>query len=168
MSPYRTVQGAARLGEPRQHDVDELAAATLCEAGRGRRSLWERERAALGGDTIEAAARLAQLWDKALRASWRLGYATGRQRGVIAGRAEEAAAWQSIVTGYAAVLEGPTRAELDRARRPTSTACPRNCGRCSRCIHAEAVTRNLARYRRPDYPGPVVGARRGLGAGERS
>ena len=108
----------------------------------------ESERAAL-----EDAARLAELWDSALRASYRLGYHTGHRRGLIAGRHEEATAWQAIVTGYAAVLAAPTRAELARARRPTNTACPRGCGSCSRCIRAAAVTRNLARYGVPDYPG---------------
>ena len=124
------------------------------------RPLWARERAAL-----EDAARLAELWDTALRASYRLGYHTGHQRGLIAGRHEEATAWQAIVTGYAAVLAAPTRAELARARRPTNDPCPRRCDACSRCIRAAAVTRNLARYGVPDYPGTARHAHRQHGEG---
>lgn len=109
--------------------------------------LWARERAAL-----DDAARLAELWDAALRASFQLGYDTGHQRGVIAGRHEEAIAWQAIVTGYSAVLDAPTRDELARVRRPTNAPCSSGCGSCSRCIRATAVTWNLARYGCPDYP----------------
>lgn len=115
---------------------------------RPQQPLSARERAAL-----DDAARLAELWDTALQASYRLGYHTGHRRGVIAGRAEEAAAWQAIITGYSAVLDAPTRAELARARRPSNDPCPRRCGSCSRCTRAAAVTRNLANYGVPDYPG---------------
>jgi hypothetical protein len=108
----------------------------------------ESERAALAD-----AERLAELWDTALQASYRLGYHTGHQRGLIAGRHEEATAWQAIVTGYAAVLAAPTRAELARARQPSNDPCSSRCGSCSRCTRAAAVTRNLARYGVPDYPG---------------
>ena len=111
-------------------------------------SLASRERAAL-----EDAGRLAQLWEVALRASFQLGYDTGHQRGVMAGRNEEATAWQAIVTGYSAVLDAPTRAELERVRRPTNAPCPSGCGSCSRCIRAGAVTSNLTRYGAPDFPG---------------
>lgn len=109
---------------------------------------WEQEWAAL-----DNAARLAELWDVALRASFRLGFTTGHDRGVIAGRAVEAAAWQAIITGYSALIDVPTRAELDRVRRPTNTPCSGRCGACSRCIHAATVAWNLAHYGRPDYPG---------------
>ena len=119
--------------------------------------LWARERAAL-----EDAARLAELWDTALRASYWLGYHTGHRRGLIAGRHEEATAWQAVVTGYAAVLAAPTRAELARARQPSNDPCRRRCNACSQCIRAAAVTRNLANYGVPDYPGT---ARRQHGKG---
>jgi hypothetical protein len=110
--------------------------------------LWELERAALDDD-----ARLAELWELALRASFRLGYDTGHQRGVIVGRAEEATAWQAIVTGYSAVLTQPRREELVRLRMPSNEPCSARCSRCSRCVRAAVVARNLARYGCPDYPG---------------
>lgn len=111
-------------------------------------SLASRERAAL-----DDAGRLAQLWEVALRASFQLGYETGHQRGVMAGRNEEATAWQAIVTGYSAVLDAPTRAELERVRRPSNAPCSSGCGSCCRCIRAAAVTSNLTHYGAPDYPG---------------
>lgn len=114
-------------------------------------SLASRERAAL-----DDAGRLAQLWEAALRASFQLGYDTGHQRGVMAGRNEEATAWQAIVTGYSAVIDAPTRAELERVRRPSNTPCSSGCGFCSRCIRAAAVTSNLTRYGAPDYPGTAA------------
>lgn len=114
-------------------------------------SLATRERAAL-----EDAGRLAQLWEAALRASFQLGYDTGHQRGVIAGRNEEATAWQAIITGYSAVLDAPTRAQLERVRRPSNAPCSSRCGSCSRCIRAAAVTSNLTRYAAPDYPGTAA------------
>ena len=111
-------------------------------------ALSRQERAAL-----DDAARLAQLWDAALQASFQLGFDAGHKRGVRAGRAEEAAAWQAIVTGYSELMDAPTRAELERVRRPSNDPCSSNCGACSRCIRAGAVARNLARYGCPDYPG---------------
>jgi hypothetical protein len=111
-------------------------------------SLASRERAALAD-----AARLAQLWDVALQASFQLGYDTGHQHGLIAGRNEEATAWQAIVTGYSAVLDAPTRAELARVRRPSNEPCSSGCGNCSQCTRAAAVAANLAHYGVPDYPG---------------
>ena len=100
------------------------------------RSLWELERAALD-DCINGAARLSELWDAALRASFRLGYDAGHHRGLIVGRNEEAIAWQAIVTGYSAVLTQPRREELARRRIPSNEPCPPHCARCSRCIRAE-------------------------------
>ena len=88
---------------------------TSTRARRSRARISNLERAAL-----DDAARLAELWDVALRASFQLGYDTGHQRGVIAGRNEEATAWQAIVTGYSAVLDTPTRAE----RRARADAAP--------------------------------------------
>lgn len=111
-------------------------------------SLSVRERAAL-----DDAALLARLWDAALQASFRLGYEAGHHRGVTEGRAEEAAAWQAIVTGFSATLAAQTRAELAHARRPSNDPCSSGCGTCSQCIRADAVTRNLARYGCPDRPG---------------
>lgn len=111
-------------------------------------SLSRKERAA-----IDDAARLAQLWDVALQASFELGFRTGHQQGVRAGRAEEAAAWQAIVTGYSELIDAPTRVELARVRRPGNKPCASRCGACSQCIRAGAAARNLARYDCPDYPG---------------
>lgn len=111
-------------------------------------SLASRERAAL-----EDAGRLAQLWEAALRASFQLGYDTGHQHGRIVGRNEEATAWQAIVTGYSAVIDAPTRAELERARRTSNGPCSSRCRSCTLCIRAAAVVANLAHYGVPDYPG---------------
>lgn len=113
--------------------------------------LWRRELAAL-----DDACRLAQLWDTALRASFQLGYDVGYDRGVIAGRNEEATAWQAIVTGYSAVLDAPSRAELARCRQPSNEPCRSRCGRCSQCTRAAAAVSNLARYGTPDYPGQTA------------
>jgi hypothetical protein len=131
---------------------------TAAAVGRSpaRSSYLDDERAAL-----QDATRLAELWDAALRASFHLGYDTGHHHGVIAGRAEEATAWQAIVTGYSAVLDAPTRAELARVRQPRNTPCSSSCGSCSQCIRAAAVTWNLARHGVPDYPGQgALGAAR--------
>jgi hypothetical protein len=110
--------------------------------------LYERELAAL-----EDATRLALLWEHALRASFDLGRAAGYQAGWLAGRDEEAIAWQAIVTGYSALIDQPTRDGLARRRRPIDDPCQVRCGRCSRCIRAQAVASNLSRYGRPDFPG---------------
>lgn len=116
---------------------------------------YEPELAAHAG-----AAQLAVLWEHALRASFDLGHASGYQAGWLAGRDEEASAWQAIVTGYAALISQPSRAELARRRRPSNDPCASRCGRCSQCIRADAVTSNLARYGFPDFPGlPHVRAR---------
>lgn len=112
------------------------------------RPLYERELAAL-----EDAARLAALWEYALRASFELGRANGYQAGWLAGRDEEATAWQAIMTGYSKAIRQPTREELVRRRRPSNDPCAARCERCSQCIHALSVRLNLARYGRPDFPG---------------
>jgi hypothetical protein len=111
-------------------------------------SLYDRELAAL-----EDAARLAELWEHALRASFDLGQAAGFQEGLLAGRHEEADAWQAIVTGYSALMDKPTREEMARLRRPSNEPCRTRCSRCSQCTRAAAVVSNLARYRCPDFPG---------------
>ena len=98
--------------------TDTGAPGTAVHELRPQQPLWARERAAL-----DDAARLAELWDTALRASYRLGYHTGHQRGLIAGRHEEATAWQAIVTGYSAVLTQPRREELARLRMPRNEPC---------------------------------------------
>lgn len=99
------------------------------------------------------AARLAQVWEHALTASYRLGADAGYRSGWLAGRDEEATAWQSIVTGYSAVMSQPRREELARLRQPSNDGCTTGCGRCSQCIRAESVVSNLARYGSPDFPG---------------
>ena len=109
---------------------------------------YERELVAL-----EDAGRLAQLWEHALRASFDLGRASGYQAGWLAGRDEEAAAWQAIVTGYSEVISQPRHDELVRLREPSNDPCAARCGWCSSCIHAEHVQANLARYGQPDFPG---------------
>ncbi len=124
-----------------------MTAATMSRPA-ARLSFHEQELAAL-----DDVCRLAELWESALRASFQLGYDSGYQRGVRAGRDEEATAWTAIVTGYSAALDGPTRDELARVRKPSNEPCPTGCGRCSRCIHAAAVTSNRASYGRPDFPG---------------
>lgn len=115
---------------------------------------YERELVAL-----EDAARLAQLWEHALSASFELGRAAGYQAGWLAGRDEEAAAWQAIVTGYSEVISQPRHEELVRRRQLSNDPCATSCGQCSQCIHAAAVRTNLARYGQPDFPG-VDAARR--------
>lgn len=102
---------------------------------------------------VEDAVRLAQLWEHALRASFDLGRATGYQAGWLAGRDEEAAAWQAIMIGYSELIKQPRRDELARARRPSNKPCRTSCGRCSQCIRATAARANLARYGQPDFPG---------------
>ncbi len=99
------------------------------------------------------AARLAQVWEHALSASYRLGEHAGYRSGWLAGRDEEALAWQSIVTGYSAVMSQPTRAELARLRAHSTDPCPQRCGTCTQCFYAEVVISNLAHYGRPDFPG---------------
>ena len=42
---------------------------------------------------------------------------------------------------------------LQRARRLDRNPCPHRCGRCSQCVYAAQVVRNLARHGTPDYPG---------------
>ncbi len=126
------------------------------------RTLGELERMALD-DGINGAARLGELWDGALRVSFRLGYDTGHQRGVAVGRAEEATAWQAIVTGYSAVLTQPSREELARRRRSGNEPCSARCDRCSQCVRAAVVARNLTRYGGPDYPGAAATQRLGVG-----
>lgn len=102
------------------------------------------------------AARLAQMWEHALRASFELGRATGYQAGWLTGRDEEATAWQAIVTGYSAVLSEPDRAELARLRAPSNEPCARRCAACSQCARAAGVVWNLAHYGRADFPGTAV------------
>ena len=99
------------------------------------------------------AGRLAQVWEHALSASYRLGQQAGYRSGWLAGHDEEALAWQSIVTGYSALMSQPTRDELARRRRLSNDPCTTACGRCSRCIRAQSVVSNLARHGRPDFPG---------------
>ena len=45
---------------------------------------------------------------------------------------------------------------LQRARQLDRNPCRRGCGRCSQCVYAAAVVRNLAAYGSPDYPGGPV------------
>ena len=45
---------------------------------------------------------------------------------------------------------------LQQLRRLDRNPCPRACGRCSQCVYAAAVVRNLAAYGSPDYPGGPV------------
>ena len=117
-------------------------------------SLASRERAALTD-----AGRLAEIWQYALGASFRMGDDTGYQRGLIEGRGEEAAAWQAIFTGYSALISEPARAELARLRAPSNAPCRHRCGTCAQCFYAEVVIWNLAHYGRPDFPGVVAAAR---------
>jgi hypothetical protein len=102
---------------------------------------------------IDDVCRLAELWESALRASFQLGYGSGYDRGVVEGRREEGAAWTSIVTGYAAVIDKPAFDELTRRRKPSNDPCRTSCGRCSQCVRAAAVLSNQARYGTPDFPG---------------
>ena len=102
---------------------------------------------------LRDAARLAQVWEHALATTYRLGEHAGYRSGWLAGRDEEAFAWQSIVTGYTAVMSQPTRAELARLRRPRNDPCTTACGWCSQCIRAQSVVSNLARYGSADFPG---------------
>jgi len=99
------------------------------------------------------AARLAKVWEHALAASFRLGAHAGYRSGWLAGRDEEAIAWQSIVTGYSTVMSQPNREELARLRRPSNDPCTAACGWCSQCIRAQSVLSNLARYGSPNCPG---------------
>lgn len=112
---------------------------------------YEVELAALGDS-----ARLAHLWDHALRASFELGRATGYRAGWLDGRGAEAGAWQAIMTGYSELMTQPMHAELVRRRRPSNDPCRVACGQCSQCIRAAAVRSNLARYGQPDYPGTAA------------
>jgi hypothetical protein len=109
---------------------------------------------------LDDAARLANLWAHALRASFDLGRAAGYSAGLLAGRGEEAVAWQAIVTGYSALIDQPTRDELGRRRQPSNDPCAGRCGRCSQCIRAVAVASNLARYGCADFPGQSHAHRR--------
>ena len=104
-------------------------------------------------EAVQDATRLAELWEHALQASFRFGYQQGHQVGWLAGRDEEATAWQAIVTGYSAVLAAPARAELARLRAPSNDPCSRRCDACSQCTRAAAVAANLTHYGRPDFPG---------------
>ena len=45
---------------------------------------------------------------------------------------------------------------LQELRRHHTDPCGRGCGRCSACVYAAVVARNLGRYGSPDYPGGPV------------
>ena len=114
-------------------------------------SLASRERAALAD-----AGRLAQLWEGRCGGASNSATTPVTSEGSWPGATREATAWQTIVTGYSAVLDGPTRVELERVRRSSNEPCSSGCGSCSRCIRAAAVTSNLTRYAAPDFPGTAA------------
>ena len=78
----------------------------------------EREAAAAlaAGESWRAVQILADAWGPALARSYRLGYQNGFRAGVVAGRAEEADAWQKIMGVWRQTVKRPSFAELKRRR----------------------------------------------------
>lgn len=86
---------------------------------------------------------------------WRLGVLDGIEQGIAAEERAEAARWHKVYLSTKAVLDRPTRTELDQ-RRATLRAC--RCDQCSMCVRQAAVERNRARYGLDDYPGRALDA----------
>jgi hypothetical protein len=80
---------------------------------------------------------------RALVNAYWAGYAAGHR----AAEDEIAAAWHEMWLSTRAVLDQPTRVELERRRRPPRTPCRTRCGRCSRCIYVAAYRRRHGEYR---------------------
>jgi hypothetical protein len=58
--------------------------------------------------------------------------------------------WLGVARAH---LDQPTQTQLEHARAYTTDPCPSECGKCSACIHASAVKRNLTKHGTPDYMG---------------
>jgi hypothetical protein len=100
---------------------------------------------------------IAELWQPALAASWRLGYAHGYPAGYSAAEAAMASAWHEMWQATRTTLTTPAHAELAALRAPTDSPCnDTRCDTCSRCIRAHAVRDNVRRYGTPFYPGKLA------------
>lgn len=79
----------------------------------------------------------------------RFGRACGRAEGWVEGAEDTDQVWMNAFGIIRRVAEGPTHAELVRRRADDCREpCPVHCGRCSRCIRADAVHRQGG-----DWPG---------------
>jgi len=88
---------------------------------------------------------------------YRRGLDAGIEAGLAVGWSQGWAAHAELIDRWLGItreaLKAPTQDELAKAREHTNEPCRTRCGRCSRCIRADAVARNLRRYCSPDYPG---------------
>lgn len=106
----------------------------------------------LDDPTYQAVSLLADAWQHALAASYRLGFGNGHQAGFWQAEHESAESWHRAADHVRSALVLPTQAELAKRRGVPTTSCAIQCGRCSRCIRAAAVAENLRRYGTVDYP----------------
>ena len=101
-------------------------------------------------------------WVMGQAVGWEAGYRAGFTAGADIGAAGVLLVIQSALPDgvLPSLLPGlPYTGEyqrLQQLRAHTTDSCPRRCGRCSACVYAAVVARNLARYGSPDYPGGRV------------
>ena len=151
-TPRRRARHEQALAPPGQGRVS--TATQTPKSAQSRVQLTTSQRYELDLLALGDAARLAQVWEHALSASYRLGEQAGYRSGWLAGRDEEALAWQAIVTGYSAVMSQPTRDGAGAATRAQPLTPARNgAAPAPSASTPRSSISNLAHYGSPDFPG---------------